>query len=182
MPCSLFLVSFLLPGFPIVWHSHGHGVLPSFHQVTLPLICIVPKRTALHSQETPHVAHKALGQTPELGQRCQVQLPWAKMPPGPPQPMPQQCSGKSEVAFCSFPCIIPNLEAVSECGAGDAKHCPSTSDKAGRGRGPFEVFAKAPPFPTSTSSWRGFVNDGQFTDVLSGGNFVATGIEKQNHP
>lgn len=115
MPYSLFLVSFLLPGFPIVWHSHGHGVLPSFHQVTLPLICIVPKRTALHSQETPHVAHKALGQTPELRQHCQVQLPWAKRPPGPPQPMPQQCSGKSEVAFCSFPCIIPNLEAVGKC-------------------------------------------------------------------
>lgn len=52
------------------------------------------------------------GQTPGLGQHCQVQLPWAKSPPGPPQPVPQQCSGNSEVAFCSFPCFIPNLEAV----------------------------------------------------------------------
>lgn len=90
-------------------------MLSSFHQETLPLISLVPKRTALHSQETPHIAHKALGQTPELGQHCQVQLPWAKRPPGPPQSVPQQCRGNGEVAFRSFPCSIPNLEVVGKC-------------------------------------------------------------------
>lgn len=90
--------------------GNGHGVLPSFHQVTL--ICFVPKRTALHSQDSPH---QALGQAPELGQHCQLQLPWAKSPLWSPQPVPQNCSGSSEVAFCSFPRIIPNLEAVGKC-------------------------------------------------------------------
>lgn len=89
------------------------------------------------------------------------------------------------MAFCSFPHIIPKLEALGKCQSvelGPAKHCPSISDKAGKERGHLEEFSMARLFSIPPSPWKGFVHGVHFTAMLGGGNFVATEVKTQNPP